>query len=59
MHRSKWGDENLYIRHQRMDEDLKFHPEWDAHLERFEGMKKKDALSALFNGVGGGCPFGY
>ena len=26
---SKWADENLFFRHQYMDEDLKLHGEWD------------------------------
>ena len=25
---SNWGDEKMYIRHQRMEDDLKIHPEW-------------------------------
>jgi len=40
---SKWGDEHLFIRHQKTDDDLKLHPEW----EKYEG---KYSLS-------GKCPF--
>jgi len=25
---SYWGDEHMYFRHQRMDDDLKLRPEW-------------------------------
>ena len=26
---SNWGDEHMLFRHQRMDDDFKFHPEWE------------------------------
>lgn len=32
--KSKWGDEQLYFRHQMMDDDLVSHPEWDDYLEK-------------------------
>lgn len=25
---SKWGDEKMFFRHQRFDDDLRYHPEW-------------------------------
>ena len=28
---SYWGDEHMYFRHQRMDEDLAIHPEWEPY----------------------------
>ena len=28
---SRFGDEKLYFRHQRMDDDLKYHPEWEPY----------------------------
>ena len=40
---SKWGDENLFFRHQRMDDDLKFHPEWEPYTPRYS--------------LNGKCPF--
>jgi len=43
---SKWGDENLFFRHQKMNDDIKFHPEWTPYLPTFSS--------------GGKCPFmGY
>ena len=40
---SKWGDEHLFIRHQRTNDDLKFHPDWEAY-------EAKESL-------GGKCPY--
>jgi hypothetical protein len=40
---SKWGDENLYFRHQRMDDDLKLKPEWEPYVGRYS--------------LGGKCPY--
>lgn len=40
--KSKWGDENLFFRHQMMNDDVKIHPEWDPYLDKFKF---------------GGCPF--
>ena len=33
--KSKWGDENLFFRHQLMSDDVKLHEEWDPYLEKF------------------------
>ena len=41
---SKWGDQSLFFRHQRMTDDLKYHPEWDPYLEKYSDGGK-------------GCPF--
>jgi hypothetical protein len=30
---SKFGDEDLFFRHQRTDEDLKIHPEWTPYKD--------------------------
>jgi hypothetical protein len=40
---SKWADENLFFRHQKMDDDLATHPEWAPYLEKFK--------------PGEGCPY--
>ena len=32
---SKWGDESLFFRHQKMDDDVKFHPEWVPYLPTY------------------------
>jgi len=41
---SKWADESLFFRHQKMNDDVKLHPEWDQFLEKFSDGGK-------------GCPF--
>lgn len=40
---SIWGDENLFFRHQKADEDLKLKPEWNPFLPRYS--------------LNGKCPF--
>lgn len=42
---SKWGDENLFFRHQKMDDDVKINPDWDQYLPKYS--------------TGGKCPMGY
>ena len=49
MTRSKWGDDNLYIRHQKMDEDRDIHKEWEPYIDKFSIFEK--------NENGWGCPF--
>lgn len=29
---SNWGDEHMYFRHQRMEDDLKLRPEWEPYV---------------------------
>ena len=50
---SNWGDEHLFFRHQRYDDDLVFHPEWEPYVPRYEGFFKlqQEATSKP------GCPF--
>merc|ERR1712167_463677 len=45
---SKWGDENLFFRHQRNDDDLKFHPEWEPYSPRYS-LDGKCPFQKLFN----------
>ena len=48
--KSKFQDENLFIRHQLMDDDLKIHPEWTPYTAKWSCMTKcpyKEALEAL------------
>ena len=40
---SKWGDENLFIRHQKLDEDLKLKPQWTPYSASYK--------------LGGKCPY--
>lgn len=32
---SKWGDENLFFRHQKLDDDVKLRPTWNDYLPRW------------------------
>lgn len=34
LHKSKWADNNLFFRHDRQDDDLKYHPEWEPYVAR-------------------------
>ena len=40
---SKWGDESLFFRHQKMNDDIKYNPEWEKYLPKYS--------------LGGKCPF--
>lgn len=35
---SNWGDEHLYFRHQRMDDDLALKPEWVPYTPTYDGF---------------------
>ena len=35
MVRSKWGDDNLFFRHQKMDDDIKLQPSWSDYVPRW------------------------
>lgn len=48
--KSKFQDENLFIRHQLMDDDLKIHPEWKPYTASWKCFSKcpyKEALETL------------
>lgn len=47
---SKWADENLFFRHQKMDDDLAIKPEWKPYVAKWGGMFQNLELK---------CPFGY
>lgn len=32
---SKWGDEHLFFRHQKLDDDIKLRPAWNDYLPRW------------------------
>jgi len=38
MNPSNFGDEHLYFRHERMDDDLKLRPEWEPYTPKYEGF---------------------
>jgi len=35
---SNWGDEHMYFRHERMDDDLKLRPEWEPYTPKYSGL---------------------
>jgi len=35
---SNWGDEHMFFRHQRMDDDLKIKPEWTQYTPKYGGF---------------------
>jgi hypothetical protein len=47
---SKWGDQNLFFRHQKFDEDLALHPEWKPYipLESLKGKCPYQTMKHLF-----------
>ncbi len=48
---SNWGDEHLYFRHERMDDDLALRPEWVPYTPKYTG------LFNLAQDGESGCPF--
>lgn len=48
---SKWGDEKLFFRHQKMDDDLKIEPSWEKYTDKFWKLP--------FTNLAAKCPFGY
>lgn len=34
---SNWGDTHMFIRHQRMDDDLAIKPEWEPYAPKWTG----------------------
>ena len=59
---SKWGDQHLFFRHQRMDDDLVFRPEWTQYVPKYGGFfSLEEEINALDNhrdqSLFNGCPF--
>lgn len=61
-----WGDDHMYFRHQRMEDDLKFRPEWEPYVPVFEvfgdNMSENVSLineigSEIVSKVVSNCPF--
>ena len=50
---SNWGDEKMFIRHQRMDDDLKIHPEWEPYTPKTNLLLNLDQVD------GPNCPFAH
>jgi len=60
--RSMWGDQHLYFRHQRADEDIAMEPKWEQYYPKFVNPAKvdlaevKDSLVELAKEK---CPFSF
>ena len=52
---SNWGDEKLFFRHQRMEEDLAIHPEWMPYSPVYD----KELFSLEQTLPGSDCPFAW
>jgi len=46
---SKFGDEQFFVRHQDMKEDIALRPEWEQYADKF----------SLFQNLKAKCPLGY
>ena len=57
---SYWGDEHMFFRHQKMDDDLVIHPEWIPYTPVFKvfGDKGNFVRDAATNFISS-CPFAY
>ena len=64
---SYWGDEHMYFRHQRMDDDLKIRPEWEPYtpdakvfgmIDRFMDDPKGNFKAVAKVGLSA-CPFAW
>ena len=49
---SNFGDEHLYFRHERMDDDLSLKPEWEQYTPKYGGI-----FSLAQKEGGSKCPF--
>lgn len=49
---SLWGDDHFYIRHQKMEEDFVFRPEWEPYAPKYGGI-----FLGLEQGEESSCPF--
>ena len=49
---SSFGDEHLYFRHERMDDDLSLKPEWEQYTPKYGGI-----FSLAQKEGGSKCPF--
>lgn len=55
---SNWGDEHMYFRHERMDDDLKLKPEWEQYAPKYGGFFSLEQEIANLEGPkSNGCPF--
>ena len=64
MVKSKWADEKMFFRHSRMDDDLRYHPEWatwEGALEPFliDSDFKQFKIRSPQEKVRSSCPFAF
>ena len=50
---SNFGDEHLYFRHERMDDDLALRPEWTPYVPKYGGIFSLEQQEMN----GSDCPF--
>ena len=55
---SLWGDQTLFFKHQRMDDDLKYFPEWQQYLQSWP-MGKLDEEGLTLPPPVEKCPFKF
>lgn len=57
---SLWGDEHMFFRHMRFNDDLARRPEWFDHVEIFEDPLWTDVIPLPQQPpVQGSCPFSW
>jgi len=57
---SNFGDEHMFFRHQRMDDDLKIRPEWEPYTPVFKVFGEVgEMVEDVANKILGSCPFAY
>lgn len=53
---TNWGDEHMYFRHQRMDDDLAIRPEWEPYTPKYTGIFENMTPEEQENAISA-CPF--
>ena len=59
---TKFGDKDLFFRHQALEEDIAIHPEWEPYEPLFDGSLFGSAGNTVFSAgqkISAKCPFSY
>ena len=56
---SMWGDKNMFFRHQRQDDDLRYHPEWIEFAPVHLDEKEENLLQPFRERRASTCPFAF
>ena len=57
---SFWGDDHMFFRHQRMDDDLKLKPEWEPYTPNPNVFGEiEQATNQVVDTIVSNCPFAY